>query len=388
MRLSGPRFIILLGLLGLGIVLATDQIVPATSAYQAQMRIWLAARAAGIVAYLLLTGQIVFGLILSHPTNQATWKLSKRLFPWHENLWIFVLAFLGAHIVSIILDPYAGVGMAGTFIPGLSSYRSSPVALGTLAMYALILTGVTARYTKLLPQGSGSSSTASASSCSSSPGSTGSCRGRTPTRSARCTYGPVCGARGGGLPLLGGPEGPAHVLDLAAGRAARRTTAQGGGHAMISHPAMTTRLLLRRIAVIAAVVAQPRPCRPRRPSRGGLDRGLSATRCAAGLGQDPRPSSSATSRPARPRSRPSSRADEPVDRADRRPPDGPRSGDARRQTAKDLQAQLAAAQKKLAAMQRAARMARAARAAAAATHQAAPKPASARLDRGVRSGRW
>lgn len=153
MRLSGPRFAILLGLLGLGIVVATDQIVPASSAYQAQTRVWLAARAAGIVSYLLLTGQIVFGLILSHPTNQATWKLSKRLFPWHENLWVFVLAFLGVHIVSLILDPYAGVGVTGTFIPGLSSYRSSPVALGTLATYALILTGVTARYTRLLPTG-------------------------------------------------------------------------------------------------------------------------------------------------------------------------------------------------------------------------------------------
>jgi sulfoxide reductase heme-binding subunit YedZ len=153
MRLTGPRFVVLLGLLGLGIVLATDQIVPATSEHQAQLRVWLAARASGLVCYLLLTAQIVFGLVLSHPTNQSTWKLSKRLFPWHENLWIFVLAFLGAHIVSLLLDPYAGVGIVGTFIPGLSSFRSSPVALGTLAMYALIVTGVTARYTKLLPPG-------------------------------------------------------------------------------------------------------------------------------------------------------------------------------------------------------------------------------------------
>jgi sulfoxide reductase heme-binding subunit YedZ len=152
-RLTGPRFVVLLGLLGLGIVVATDQIVPATSAYQAQMRLWLAARAAGIVCYLLVTVQVVFGLVLSHPTNQATWKLSKRLFPWHENLWLFVLAFLAVHVVSLILDPYAGVGIAGTFIPGLSSYRSSPVALGTLSMYALIATGLTARYTRLLPNG-------------------------------------------------------------------------------------------------------------------------------------------------------------------------------------------------------------------------------------------
>ncbi|HSS36260.1 MAG TPA: hypothetical protein VLR93_08290 [Patescibacteria group bacterium] len=153
MRLTGPRFLVLLGLLGIGIVVATDQIVPASTAYQAQMRLWLAARAAGIVAYLLLTGQVVLGLVLSHPTNQTTWKLSKRLFPWHENLWVFVLAFLGVHIVSLILDPYAGVGVAGSFIPGLSSYRSAPVALGTLALYGLVITGLTARYTRLLPPG-------------------------------------------------------------------------------------------------------------------------------------------------------------------------------------------------------------------------------------------
>jgi predicted ferric reductase len=153
MRLTGPRFLILLGLLGIGIVLATDQIVPATSEHQAQLRVWLAARATGLVSYLLLTAQIVFGLVLSHPTNQSTWKLSKRLFPWHENLWIFVLAFLAAHIVSLLLDPYAGVGVVGTFIPGLSGFRSSPVALGTLAMYAMIVTGLTARYTRLLPPG-------------------------------------------------------------------------------------------------------------------------------------------------------------------------------------------------------------------------------------------
>ena len=153
MRLSGRAFVIIVAALGLLIVVATNQIVPATSAYQAQMRLWLAGRATGITAYLLLTGQIVFGLILSHPVNQSTWKLSKRLFPWHENLYVFVLAFLAAHIASLVLDPYAGVGIGGAFIPWLSSYRSSPVALGTLALYALLATGLTARYTKLLPAG-------------------------------------------------------------------------------------------------------------------------------------------------------------------------------------------------------------------------------------------
>ncbi len=153
MRLSGRAFGILLAIAGLTIVAATDQVVPASSAHQAQLRIWLAGRATGITAYLLLTLQVVLGLVLSHPTNQTTWRLSKRLFPWHENAWVFVLAFLGAHIVSLVVDPYAGVGIGGALIPGLSSYRSSAVALGTLALYALLVTGLTARYTRRLPPG-------------------------------------------------------------------------------------------------------------------------------------------------------------------------------------------------------------------------------------------
>ena len=152
-RLSGRSTIMLIAVVAIIAIYATDQIAPATSDRQAQLRIWLAARATGIVTLGLLTFQICVGLVLSHPTNKSTWRLSKRLFPWHEHLWVFVMAFLLVHIVSLILDPYAGVGIAGSFIPGLSSYRSSPVALGTMALYAFLLTAITARYTKLLPPG-------------------------------------------------------------------------------------------------------------------------------------------------------------------------------------------------------------------------------------------
>lgn len=153
MRLSGRAWVVLGAVLGIVIVFTTGQVVPATSDYQAHMRIWLAARAAGITAYLLLTLLVSLGLILSHPTNQSTWKLSKRLFPWHENLFVFVVAFLAAHVVSIILDPYAGVGIAGSLVPGLSSYRNAPVALGTLGLYSALISGVTGRWSSLLPKG-------------------------------------------------------------------------------------------------------------------------------------------------------------------------------------------------------------------------------------------
>lgn len=152
-RLSGRGALILGALIAIALVWATDQIVPATSDRQAQLRIWLAARATGIAAFVLLTVQVVLGLVLSHPTNKSTWKLSKRIFSWHEHLWVFVAAFLAVHIVSLVADPYAGVGLGGALVPGLSSYRSSAVALGTLALYAFLITAVTARWTRLLPSG-------------------------------------------------------------------------------------------------------------------------------------------------------------------------------------------------------------------------------------------
>jgi predicted ferric reductase len=116
------------------------------------MRIWMAARATGIVSLLLLAALIVFGILLSHP-EQSRWKQAKRIFPWHESLWVFVMAFLAVHVVSIVLDRYAGVGVVGALVPGLSEYRSVPVAMGVIAMYATLITVLTARFTSLLPAG-------------------------------------------------------------------------------------------------------------------------------------------------------------------------------------------------------------------------------------------
>jgi hypothetical protein len=152
-RLGAPTLVVLAALAGLAIVVATDQILPASSAHQAELRVWLGARAAGVMAMILLAFQVSIGLILSHPTNKTTWKLSKRLFPWHEHAWVFTLAFVAVHVAALASDRFANVGWIGAFVPGLSEYRTVPIALGSLALYSLLITGLTARVTKLLPTG-------------------------------------------------------------------------------------------------------------------------------------------------------------------------------------------------------------------------------------------
>lgn len=152
-RLSGATMAVLAAVAGLAIVFTTDQILPATSDHQAALRIWLESRASGFMALLLLTFQVMVGLVLSHPTNKSTWRLSKLLFPWHEHAWVFTIAFGAAHVVSIAMDHFAKVGILGTLVPGMSEFRTVPAALGTLSMYALLITGLTARMTRLLPSG-------------------------------------------------------------------------------------------------------------------------------------------------------------------------------------------------------------------------------------------
>ena len=144
---------------------------------------------------------------------------------------------------------------------------------------------------------------------------------------------------------------------------------------MISHPTMTTRLLVRRIAIVAAVVLTL--------ALAGLAVRAAAAWTAASAPLDLPPVSAKTlaqqlsdeqARSASLEAQLSALLNQSTDLTDALQMARDRATlDAK--TAKDLQAQLAAAKKKLAAMQRAAQLART-HAAAPSTHQAVSKPAS------------
>ena len=137
-------------LVALGI---TDQVIPATDAHTISVLPWVAARALGITAYLLLALEVASGVWLSHPRNSGDGRVTRSVVPWHELLTVFTIAFLTLHIVLLAVDPYAGVDWVGAFVPGFSQYRPVPVAIGSVALYALIVTAATAKWTRILPAG-------------------------------------------------------------------------------------------------------------------------------------------------------------------------------------------------------------------------------------------
>jgi hypothetical protein len=150
----GAQVLVVIGALAaLAALGVTDQVLPAADPRTAELRPWLAARALGVTAYLLLAFEVGLGLVLSHPRNTAEWRKTKQVFPWHELAAVFTVAFLALHVALLAADPYAKVGWIGALVPGFSEYRAPAIAIGSISMYALILTAVSAKWTRLLPSG-------------------------------------------------------------------------------------------------------------------------------------------------------------------------------------------------------------------------------------------
>jgi len=104
---------------------------------------WYAARAAGIVAYILLSAVVAFGLALS----------GKRLPRWprfavedvHRFGGLLTGAFIAVHVVTIAIDSYLPFSLGSLVVPFTSRYRTLPTALGIVAAELLVALAITNR---------------------------------------------------------------------------------------------------------------------------------------------------------------------------------------------------------------------------------------------------
>jgi methionine sulfoxide reductase heme-binding subunit len=121
---------------GAGQLLATGTYSPSP--------LWYTTRATGVVALLLLTATVALGVA-------GTARFSTDLLPrvvrsgLHRNLSLLTVVFVAVHVVSTVLDPYAGIGIVSAVIPFSSAYRPLWLSLGTIGfdmLLALIVTSM------------------------------------------------------------------------------------------------------------------------------------------------------------------------------------------------------------------------------------------------------
>lgn len=103
---------------------------------------WLLARASGVAAYALLTGTVLFGLLVkSRPFSRLRAATVTEV---HKSLAVTGLGALALHGVSLVLDSTVKVTPAALLVPGLISYRPLAAAVGVLA--AWLFAAVTASF--------------------------------------------------------------------------------------------------------------------------------------------------------------------------------------------------------------------------------------------------
>jgi methionine sulfoxide reductase heme-binding subunit len=102
---------------------------------------WYTARAAGVVAYALLTSGVLLGVLLAGRVRVPWWP-QFAVTDVHRFVSLLTGGFVLLHLGSLMLDKYVPTSLAAVLVPGSSSYRPVWVALGTVALELLAAVGI------------------------------------------------------------------------------------------------------------------------------------------------------------------------------------------------------------------------------------------------------
>ena len=110
---------------------------------------WVLGRGLGLASLAALAALSLVGLWRRHPIRESLPVLKPAaLAKVHTVLASATMALLAGHVVAILADSYANVGIVGALVPMQSAYQPWPVTLGTVSMWLLLLIWATARLSK------------------------------------------------------------------------------------------------------------------------------------------------------------------------------------------------------------------------------------------------
>ncbi len=112
---------------------------------------WFVARSAGIVAWLLVTLSVCWGLLLSTRllarSTPAPWLLDL-----HRFLSTLSVVFTAIHLGGLVLDDFVYFGLAELLVPFAYEAQAGDVAWGIVAVYLLVAVELTSLLMRRLPR--------------------------------------------------------------------------------------------------------------------------------------------------------------------------------------------------------------------------------------------
>lgn len=112
---------------------------------------WVLARVAGLSSYAALAIALVTGIGLR--TAVFEWLGSNRLVrSVHEYTTVLWIPLATLHIVSLLLDSTARIGLLDVFVPFHSSYGTLAIGVGALSLDILMVVAVTSYLKRRMPK--------------------------------------------------------------------------------------------------------------------------------------------------------------------------------------------------------------------------------------------
>ncbi|HEX3239008.1 MAG TPA: hypothetical protein VHR18_02595 [Solirubrobacterales bacterium] len=102
---------------------------------------WLASRASGLVALVLVTVSVGIGLMMAGKLMRRP-GLSRKLLAVHEQTALAGLIAIAVHGITLLGDPWLHPGVAGVTVPFAMSFHTAFTGLGIVAGYLAAFLGL------------------------------------------------------------------------------------------------------------------------------------------------------------------------------------------------------------------------------------------------------
>ncbi len=112
---------------------------------------WYFTRAAGTVAYLLMAGSTIWGLLLSSKLIKESVPAALALVMHNLLSWLAIV-LAGLHAIALLFDNYYTYSLADLTIPFIGPYRPVWVGLGIIGLYIMLATSLSFNFRKQIGQ--------------------------------------------------------------------------------------------------------------------------------------------------------------------------------------------------------------------------------------------
>lgn len=102
---------------------------------------WLASRASGVVALVLVTVSVMIGLAMAGKVLRVP-GLSRKLMAVHEQTALAGLIAISVHVITLLGDPFLDPGVSGIAVPFAMDFETLFTGLGVIAAYLALLLGL------------------------------------------------------------------------------------------------------------------------------------------------------------------------------------------------------------------------------------------------------